>query len=57
MNKIAIVAQSEFGTLVRSKAFIISVILMPVVMAGSIFLVRATRDSTDVKDRSFAYVD
>ena len=42
MNKIFIVAQSEFMTLVRSKAFIISVILMPVVMGGSIFLVRRT---------------
>ena len=57
MNKILIVAQSEFMTLVRSKAFIISVILMPVVMGGSIFLVRATKDTVDVKDRAFAYID
>lgn len=57
MNKIFIVAQSEFMTLVRSKAFIISVILMPVVMGGSIFLVRATKDTVDVKDRAFAYID
>ena len=57
MNKILIVAQSEFSTLVRSKAFIISVILMPIVMGGSIFLVRATKDTVDVKDRAFAYID
>ena len=57
MNKILIVAQSEFSTLVRSKAFIISVILMPIVMGGSIFLVRATKDTVDVKDRKFAYID
>ena len=57
MNKILIVAQSEFSTLVRSKAFIISVILMPIVMGGSIFLVRATKDTVDVKDRTFAYID
>jgi ABC-2 type transport system permease protein len=57
MPKTLIVAQSEFLTLVRSKAFIISVILMPVVMGGSIVLVRATRDSTDVRDRTFAVVD
>ena len=57
MNKILIVAQSEFSTLVRSKAFIISVVLMPIVMAGSIFLVRATKDTVDVKDRTFAVVD
>lgn len=57
MNKILIVAHSEFSTLVRSKAFIISVILMPVVMGGSILLVRATKDTVDVKDRRFAYID
>ena len=57
MNKILIVAHSEFSTLVRSKAFIISVILMPVVMGGSILLVRATKDTVDVKDRKFAYID
>ncbi len=57
MRKTLIVAQSEFATLVRSKAFIISVILMPVVMASSILLVRATRDTTDYKDRAFAFVD
>jgi ABC-2 type transport system permease protein len=57
MSKILIVAQSEFATLVRSKAFIIGVILMPVMMGGSILLVRATRDSTDVRDREFAFID
>jgi ABC-2 type transport system permease protein len=57
MNKILIVAHSEFSTLVRSKAFIISVILMPVVMGGSILLARATKDTVDVKDRAFAYID
>jgi ABC-2 type transport system permease protein len=57
MHKIFVVAQSEFGTLVRTKAFIISIVLMPVVMVGSILLMNATRDTTDVKDRPFAIVD
>lgn len=57
MKKTLIVAQSEFATLVRSKAFVISVILMPIVMFGSIALIRATKESGDVKDRRFAYVD
>src|SRR3954469_4711942 len=57
MPKVLIVAQSEFATLVRSKAFVISLVLMPVVMGGSILLVRATKDTTDTKDRSFAIVD
>jgi len=57
MHKTLIVAQSEFTTLVKTKAFLISVILMPLVMGGSIMLVRATRDATDSKDRTFALVD
>ncbi|HXG55252.1 MAG TPA: hypothetical protein VNJ03_07705, partial [Vicinamibacterales bacterium] len=57
MKKILIVAQSEFGTLVRSKAFIISIILMPIIMVGSVLLVRATKDAGDGKARRFAYVD
>jgi ABC-2 type transport system permease protein len=57
MQKILVVAQSEFGTLVRTKAFIISIVLMPIVMVGSIVLMRATRDTTDLKDRPFAIAD
>lgn len=57
MRKTLIVASSEFGTLVRSKAFMISVLLMPVVMTVSVIVVRATRDSADTKDRTFAVVD
>ena len=57
MQKILIVARSEFGTLVRSKAFIISILLMPVVMLGSVVLVRASKNVTDGKDRTFAFVD
>jgi ABC-2 type transport system permease protein len=57
MHKTLVVAQSEFGTLIRSKAFIISIILMPVIMIGSVMLVRATRNTGDGKPRRFAYVD
>jgi len=44
MRKALIVAQSEFVTLVKSKAFLVGLILMPVVMGTSIMLVRATKD-------------
>ena len=57
MNKIYTVASSEFGTLVRSRAFLISLVLMPVLMAGSIYLARATRNTTDDVTRRFAIVD
>lgn len=57
MRKALIVAQSEFTTLVRSKGFIIGLLLMPVIIGGSVLLVRATKDTTDLKDRTFAIVD
>jgi ABC-2 type transport system permease protein len=57
MRKTLIVAQSEFTTLVKTKAFLISLILMPLVMGGSIMIVRTTQNATDNKDRTFAVVD
>lgn len=57
MQKILTVASAEFGTLVRSKAFIVSLILMPVIMGVSVLLIRFTEDATDTNQRRFAYVD
>ena len=57
MNKMLIVATSEFSTLVRTRAFLITLILMPVLMVASIGLSRAARDVTDTNTRRFAYVD
>ena len=57
MRKILIVSQSEFVTLVRTKAFIVGVVLMPIIIGVAIMLTRATKDATDGKDRTFAVVD
>ena len=57
MHKILTVASSEFGTLVRSKAFLLTLILMPVIMGGSVLVMRATRDTKDTNPRPFAYID
>lgn len=57
MKRTLIVAATEFGTLIRSKAFLIGVLMMPVITGGSILLARATRNVTDGKDRTFAVVD
>ena len=46
MNKTLIVATSEFSTLVRTKAFLITLILMPILMGGSIMMSRAARNAT-----------
>jgi ABC-type Na+ efflux pump permease subunit len=57
MQKTLIVAQAEFAILVRSKAFIISLLLMPIFVVGAVALMKATKDSGDVLDRTFAYID
>ena len=57
MRKTLIVAQTEFSTLVRSKAFLVGVLLMPVIVGLSYVLVRATKNATDGRDRVFAFVD
>lgn len=57
MQKIFTVASAEFGTLVRSKAFVITLLLMPVIMAGSGLLMRASRETTDTTTRRFGYID
>lgn len=56
-NKALIVALSEFMTLVRSKAFLAGLLMMPVFMGIAIGVQRFTRDATDVKDRPFVVVD
>ena len=56
-NKALIVAISEFTTLVRSKAFIIGLLMMPVFSGVAILVQRATKDATDINDRRFAVVD
>jgi ABC-2 type transport system permease protein len=57
MQKTLIVAQTEFATLVRTKAFILSMILMPVLMGASFLVVDRLKDSKDVRDRTFAFID
>lgn len=57
MNRILTVAQMEFLTLVRTKAFIIGILMMPVLIALSIaFQVYAARH-TDTETRAFAVID
>lgn len=56
-NKTLIVAISEFTTLTRSKAFLIGLALMPIIMAIAFGVQKFTRDTVDTKDRPFVVVD
>ena len=56
-NKALIVAVSEFTTLVRSKGFLVGLIMMPVFMGIAFGVQKFTRNATDIKDRQFVVVD
>jgi len=56
-NKALIVAVSEFNTLTRSKAFLIGLALMPIIIAIAFGVQKFTRNNVDLKDRRFVVVD
>jgi ABC-type Na+ efflux pump permease subunit len=56
-NKTLIIAISEFTTLTRSKAFLIGLALMPIIMAIGFGVQKFTRDTVDTKDRAFVVID
>jgi len=51
------VAKTEYLNLVRTKAFLVSVFLMPVLMGGAIAAQALLKDKVDTTDRKFAVVD
>jgi ABC-type Na+ efflux pump permease subunit len=57
LHKIWIIAIREFSAAVRSKAFLISLVLMPLMMFGGIFVQKLTQKISDVKPRRIAIVD
>ncbi len=57
MNRIFIVAQSEFLTLVKTKAFLIGLLLMPIITAGAIGFQLYAAKHSDRDDHKFVVVD
>ena len=57
MNRILTVAQSEFLSLIRTKAFIIGILLVPVLMVVFITFMSYAEDHVDTTDRRIAVVD
>jgi ABC-2 type transport system permease protein len=57
MRKMFVVAVREYLAAVRTKAFLITLIIMPVLMSGSIFVQWLLRDYHDTKTKRFAIVD
>ncbi|MFQ5494700.1 MAG: ABC transporter permease [Phycisphaerae bacterium] len=57
MRKMIVVAVREYQAAVRTKAFIITLVAMPVFMGGSIAVQLLLKDKKDVSDRKVALVD
>lgn len=57
MRKILVVAKREYLATVRSKAFIISIVLMPILMGGGMFAQRLLRGVVDTADKRIVVVD
>ncbi len=57
MRKIWTVAKTEYLNAVRSKAFIIGIVMLPVMMSGSLIVGKLTKDKVDIRPRKLAVVD
>ena len=57
MGRILTVAQTELLTLVRTKAFIIGILLMPLLMIGFITFMNYAESHVDTTDRTIAVID
>ena len=57
MSKIGTVATTELSMLVRTKAFIITILLMPVLVGGSVVIQTIVSKQVDVTPRRFAVID
>lgn len=57
MSKIAIVAGKEFGDYIRSKAFLLSVALTPVLIGISALAQKAAKDHQDTTQRKVVIID
>src|SRR5947207_1831616 len=57
MHKIRVIAAREYSAAVRTKAFIISLLVMPILMGGSILVQALFRDVRDIRDKRFVLID
>jgi len=57
MRKILLIAAREYKAAVRTKAFLIGLLSMPVMMFGSMGVQMALRNQVDTKDKRYAVID
>jgi ABC-2 type transport system permease protein len=57
LNKILAVAEAEFRAMVRSKAFLISIVVLPILILGLSFAQRQISARADTSTKCFAVID
>jgi ABC-2 type transport system permease protein len=57
MRKTLLIARREYLAAVRSRVFVISLLIVPIMLGGSVLLQYLLRDVRDVKDKHFALID
>ena len=57
MRKIITIATREYKAMVATKAFLLSIVMMPVIMLGSIVVMGVLQSQTKIKTRRIAVVD
>jgi ABC-type Na+ efflux pump permease subunit len=57
MRKIFTIAVREYRAMVGTKAFLLSIIMMPVLMLGSLLAIELTRNAGQIKERKIAVID
>ena len=57
MDKILRIAWTEYLNAVRSKAFLVSILMLPVMMFGGILIPKLIGNKVDTKDRRLAVWD
>ena len=57
MNKVLTLVKREYGAAVRTKGFIISLVMLPILMGGTTAVVILTQDKVDTKDKTILVID
>lgn len=57
MNKALIIAKREYRAAVRTKGFLVALILLPLFMGGSLIVFTIFKDKVDVTDKTIAVID
>lgn len=57
MNKALIIAKREYRAAVRTKGFLVALILLPLFMGGSLIVFTLFKDKVDVTDKTIAVID